>query len=81
MSESLTAINQLKQQMQLSVLGQEHVVNSLIIAMLANGNVLLEGLPGTAKTRSIKTMPDRQRTPRQGFLSAQRCAYHLRDQL
>ena len=56
MSEPLAAINQLKQQMQLSVLGQEHVVDSLIIAMLSNGNVLLEGLPGTAKTRSIKTM-------------------------
>jgi len=56
MSEVLAAINQLKQQMQLSVLGQEHVVDSLIISMLANGNVLLEGLPGTAKTRSIKTM-------------------------
>jgi len=56
MSTTLTAINQLKQQMQLSVLGQENVVDSLIIAMLANGNVLLEGLPGTAKTRSIKTM-------------------------
>ncbi len=56
MSETLAAINQLKQQMQVSVLGQEHVVDSLIITMLANGNVLLEGLPGTAKTRSIKTM-------------------------
>lgn len=56
MSETLAAINQLKQQMQLSVLGQEHVVDSLIISLLANGNVLLEGLPGTAKTRSIKTM-------------------------
>ncbi|MEE9551527.1 MAG: MoxR family ATPase [Gammaproteobacteria bacterium] len=56
MSETLAAINQLKQQMQMSVLGQEHVVDSLIITMLANGNVLLEGLPGTAKTRSIKTM-------------------------
>jgi MoxR-like ATPase len=56
MTETLEAINQLKRQMQLSVLGQEHVVDSLIIAMLANGNVLLEGLPGTAKTRSIKTM-------------------------
>ena len=56
MSETLAAINNLKQQMQLSVLGQEHVVDSLIIAMLSNGNVLLEGLPGTAKTRSIKTM-------------------------
>jgi len=56
MSATLDAINQLKQQMQLSVLGQQHVVDSLIITMLANGNVLLEGLPGTAKTRSIKTM-------------------------
>ncbi len=56
MSETLKAINQLKQQMQLSVLGQEHVIDSLIITMLANGNILLEGLPGTAKTRSIKTM-------------------------
>lgn len=56
MPETLEAINQLKQQMQQSVLGQEHVVDSLIISMLSNGNVLLEGLPGTAKTRSIKTM-------------------------
>ena len=56
MSATLEAINQLKQQMQQSVLGQEHVVDSLIMALLANGNVLLEGLPGTAKTRSIKTM-------------------------
>jgi MoxR-like ATPase len=56
MGATLEGINQLKQQMQLSVLGQEHVVDSLIIAMLANGNVLVEGLPGTAKTRSIKTM-------------------------
>jgi len=56
MTETLDSIHRLKQQMQLSVLGQEHVVDSLIIAMLANGNVLLEGLPGTAKTRSIKTM-------------------------
>ena len=56
MNEILDSINQLKQQMQISVLGQEHVVDCLIIAMLANGNVLLEGLPGTAKTRSIKTM-------------------------
>ena len=47
MTESLEAIKQLKQQMQPSVLGQEHIVDSLIISMLANGNVLLEGLSGT----------------------------------
>ena len=56
MNQALTAINELNRQMQLSVLGQAHVVESLIITLLCNGNVLLEGLPGTAKTRSIKTM-------------------------
>ena len=39
-----------------SILGQEKLVNALIIALLTNGNVLLEGLPGTAKTRSIRTL-------------------------
>ena len=39
-----------------SIIGQETVVERLLIALLANGNVLMEGLPGTAKTRSIKTL-------------------------
>jgi MoxR-like ATPase len=43
-------------QMSLSVIGQEEVVRTLTLALLCNGNVLLEGLPGTAKTRSIKTL-------------------------
>ena len=38
------------------VVGQEHVVRTLLIALLTNGNVLLEGLPGTAKTRSVKSL-------------------------
>lgn len=46
----------LKQQMQTVVIGQEIVINTLITALLTNGNVLLEGLPGTAKTRSIKAL-------------------------
>ncbi|MCP5164199.1 MAG: MoxR family ATPase [Pseudomonadales bacterium] len=44
------------QQMATSVIGQEEVVRTLTLALLCNGNVLLEGLPGTAKTRSIKTL-------------------------
>jgi MoxR-like ATPase len=44
------------QQMAKSVIGQEEVVRTLTLALLCNGNVLLEGLPGTAKTRSIKTL-------------------------
>ena len=39
-----------------SVIGQEQVTRALAIALLTNGNVLLEGLPGTAKTRAVKTL-------------------------
>jgi len=42
--------------MNAAVLGQEDVVERLMIALLADGHVLMEGLPGTAKTRSIKTL-------------------------
>jgi len=56
MSEALKAIQSMQRAMNQSVLGQEHAVQALTIALLTNGNVLLEGLPGTAKTRSIKTM-------------------------
>ena len=56
MSQSLQALQQLKEQIQQSVIGQEHIVNALLIALLTNGNVLLEGLPGTAKTRSVKSL-------------------------
>jgi MoxR-like ATPase len=57
-SEDLSAIQSMMQQMSQSVLGQEEVVRTLTLALLCNGNVLLEGLPGTAKTRSIKTLAD-----------------------
>ena len=49
-------ILRLKQRMQESIIGQEAVVERLILALLANGNILMEGLPGLAKTRAIKTM-------------------------
>ena len=51
-----SAIQSMMQQMARSVIGQEDVVRTLTLALLCNGNVLLEGLPGTAKTRSIKTL-------------------------
>ncbi len=51
--ESILAI---ANEMNSAVIGQETVVERLLIALLANGNVLMEGLPGTAKTRSIKTL-------------------------
>src|SRR5262249_47469754 len=39
-----------------SVIGQEAVIDRVLIALLANGHGLLEGLPGLAKTRTIKTL-------------------------
>lgn len=39
-----------------AIIGQQTVIERLVIALLADGNVLMEGLPGTAKTRSIKTL-------------------------
>jgi MoxR-like ATPase len=50
------AIKNLNEEVQRSIIGQEYVVERLIIALLANGNVLVEGLPGLAKTRSIKSI-------------------------
>lgn len=50
------SIQGLQLAMNQSVIGQEDVVERLIIALLADGHVLMEGLPGTAKTRSVKTM-------------------------
>lgn len=38
------------------IIGQEHLVDSLLIALLCNGHVLLEGVPGLAKTLAIKTL-------------------------
>ena len=49
----------LKQRITASVIGPETVVDFLLIALLANGHVLLEGLPGLAKTRTIKTLAAR----------------------
>jgi len=55
-TNTLAQLQLLKAQIEQSVIGQSHVVDSLLIALLTNGNILLEGLPGTAKTRSIKTL-------------------------
>jgi len=39
-----------------TIVGQKHLVESLLVSLLANGHVLLEGVPGLAKTLAIKTL-------------------------
>ncbi len=40
------------------IIGQQHLVQRLIIALLADGHLLVEGAPGLAKTRAIKSLAD-----------------------
>ncbi len=40
------------------IVGQQYLVERLLISILANGHVLLEGVPGLAKTLSVKTLAD-----------------------
>ena len=49
-------VNMIRQGMDQTIVGQKHLVDSLLIALLANGHVLLEGVPGLAKTKAISTL-------------------------
>ena len=50
------SILELKARINRSIIGQEHVVERLLLTLLADGNLLLEGLPGLAKTRAVKSL-------------------------
>jgi MoxR-like ATPase len=50
------SIQHLRKKMSESIIGQEMLIDRLILVLLANGNMLLEGLPGLAKTRAIKSL-------------------------
>ena len=39
-----------------TIVGQNHLINSLLIGLLSDGHILLEGVPGLAKTLAIKTL-------------------------
>ncbi len=49
-------VSLITQGMDQTIVGQKHLVESLLIALLSNGHVLLEGVPGLAKTLAIKTL-------------------------
>ena len=49
-------IDLIKAEMNKSIVGQKKMVDSLLIGLLSNGHILLEGLPGLAKTLAIKTL-------------------------
>ena len=54
----LETVDRLKAQLEASVIGQPRLVNRLLIALLVDGHLLVEGAPGLAKTRAIKALSD-----------------------
>lgn len=49
-------IESLRTGMHQAIVGQSHLIDSLLIGLLSGGHILLEGLPGLAKTLAIKTL-------------------------
>jgi MoxR-like ATPase len=54
--EASTWVKPLTQEMSRIIIGQQGLVRSLIIGLLGNGHVLLEGVPGLAKTLTVRTL-------------------------
>ena len=55
-SQASSWINQLRTEVARVIVGQEYLIDRLIVGLLANGHVLLEGVPGLAKTLSVRTL-------------------------
>jgi MoxR-like ATPase len=55
-AQTRQTVADLERRIDSDIIGQERVVRRIIIALLANGNVLLEGLPGLVKTRAVKSL-------------------------
>ena len=60
--EASKFVKVLKERLQSVIVGQEYLLERLIIGLLANGHLLVESVPGLAKTLSIKTLSDAIKT-------------------
>ncbi|HIB32806.1 MAG TPA: MoxR family ATPase [Candidatus Marinimicrobia bacterium] len=55
-SKTSTFVDSLKEDLNQVIVGQETLINKVLICMLANGHMLLEGVPGLAKTLTVKML-------------------------
>lgn len=73
MSEGITIINEkvrkesafieaLKMEIEKVIIGQRYLIERLLVGMLANGHILIEGVPGLAKTLSVKVLSQAVKT-------------------
>ncbi len=58
MSQTREAVQRLRSHVQDRIIGQETLIDRLLVALLADGHLLVEGAPGLAKTRAIKALAD-----------------------
>ncbi len=56
--QAYDALHTLNHWLNQQIVGQEHLVQRMLIALLADGHLLVEGAPGLAKTKAIKTLAD-----------------------
>ena len=49
-------VQRLRKEISRVVVGQQYMIDRLLVGMLANGHVLIEGVPGLAKTTAVKTL-------------------------
>jgi len=54
--EASLFVQQINQELSKVIVGQRYVIDRLLIALLANGHILIEGVPGLAKTLAVKTL-------------------------
>ena len=52
----MNKINEIKEEVKKIIVGQEELVDSLLVGLIANGHILVEGVPGLAKTTAINAM-------------------------
>ena len=57
-SKMQQGFQQLKHALSANIIGQEHLIERLLIALLADGHLLVEGAPGLAKTKAINALAD-----------------------
>jgi len=52
----MNKVSEIKQEVQKVIVGQEHLIDAMLIGLLSEGHILVEGVPGLAKTTAINAL-------------------------
>lgn len=55
-NEYYSLLSEIREEIQKAIVGHQTLIENILIAILCNGNVLLEGVPGLGKTLLVKTL-------------------------